>query len=111
MEEIEIFVNGERVTKLNGTQLNVLKYNIAKSDLESDLKRRVNWVIMHKYENCFERLKKEWEPKLIANGVKSFPADKDEFAELVFKQPNYKDDEARSAEGHKEKIVDNGADL
>jgi hypothetical protein len=53
------------------------------------MKRRLHWVLTHKLECCFERLKKEWEPKLKANGVKMIPTDPEEFAELVFSQPDY----------------------
>ena len=34
-------------------------------------------------------------PILIKNGIKSIPVDKDEFAELVFKQEEYKDKKQR----------------
>ena len=62
------------------------------------LSHRIN----HKYERCFERLKKEWDKKLIDNGVKSMPTDPDEYAQLVFSQPNYKDRKARDLEAKAE---------
>lgn len=45
-------------------------------------------------------MKKEWVDggKLAANGVNSIPIDKEELAELIFAQPNYKDRAARQAE-------------
>ncbi len=53
-------------------------------------KERIQFVLMHKYERCMDRLRREWEPKLISEGVKEFPVDDDSFAELVFKHPEYK---------------------
>lgn len=62
------------------------------------MKRRLQYILMHKYERCFERLKKEWEPKLAANGVASIPTNPDALAELIFAQPNYKCRKTREAE-------------
>lgn len=61
-------------------------------------KERMSWIIQHKYERCFERIKLQWLPKLEARGINEIPADPDEFAELVFSQPDYKDRDARDAE-------------
>ena len=109
---MKIYVETDRILELNKTQLDVLANEISKRELVRDLKRRLRWVITHKYENCFERLKKEWEPKLVANGIKSFPSDKDEFAKLVFSQPNYKDADTQTLKGeHRATNFDNGADF
>ena len=55
------------------------------------MNRRLEWILMHKYEECFKRLKFEWDPKLIANGIAMIPTDQDAYAQLVFDQPNYQD--------------------
>ena len=69
----------------------------------SDLmKRRVRYIIEHKYEQCFERLKKEWEPKLKAKGVTTVPLDDIAFSELVFAQPEYENRKDKEA---KEKLI------
>ena len=60
-----------------------------------DMKRRLKYILMHKYEECFKRLKSEWEPKLIENGIKMIPTDPNELAELIFSQENYKDRSSR----------------
>lgn len=51
---------------------------------------RMAWILQHKYERCLSRLKLEWLPKLEARGISEIPADDDEFASLVFSQPDYK---------------------
>lgn len=93
-----ISVDGTPLFTLTDTQKKVLKSEIKSDIFESDMKRRLQWVIMHKYEQCFASLKKEWEPKLADAGVESIPTNKDAFAELVFKQADYKDRSARDAE-------------
>lgn len=54
------------------------------------IKQQLQCILTHKYERCMERLRKEWEPKLLSEGLKEFPVDDDAFAELVFKHPEYK---------------------
>jgi len=62
------------------------------------MKRRLQWVLTHKYDQCFKKLKLEWDDKLKANGVTMIPTDPDAYAALVFAQPNYKDKATRDAE-------------
>lgn len=87
---MKISVDDKELFTLNETQKKVICNDIHDSIFDEDMKRRLNWVLMHKYERCFERLKREWEPKLKAAGVQSIPLDNDKFAELVFAQPEYK---------------------
>jgi len=84
--------------ELNETQKNVLKNDINSNVFEDDVKRRLFYIINHKYEQCYKRLKQEWEPKLASRGVESIPTDKDAFAKLVFSQEDYKDRAARDAD-------------
>jgi len=88
----------EKEFEITKTQKAVICNEIKSEILDADLKRRLQYVLMHKYEQCFKRLKEEWEQKLANNGVKSFPADKDEFAKLVFSQADYKDRSTRDEE-------------
>jgi len=83
---------------LTDIQKKVLKNDIKSEIFEEDMKRRLFYIINHKYEQCYKRLKQEWEPKLAARGVQSIPTDKDAFAQLVFSQEDYKDRAARDAE-------------
>lgn len=94
---MKIQVDGKSVLELNATKKKVIKNDIPDEIFQEDMERRVSHVLMHKYENCFERLKKEWEPKL-AQRMSSIPTDPDAFAELVFQQPEYKNRSQREAE-------------
>ena len=95
---MKIKVNDKEVFALNLTQEKCIQNDISSSIFTADMERRVAYVIQHKYDQCFKRLKEEWEPKLTAKGFKSVPTDKDEFAQLVFAQPDYKDRSSREKE-------------
>ena len=90
--ELKVLVNGEPCSPLNEIKCKVLANDVA--DLESDMKRRIEWVYHHKYKQCMKRLRNEWMPKLKGR-VESVPLDDDAFAQLVFSQPDYKDRKAR----------------
>lgn len=94
----------DKLFKVSEIQKKVICNDIPAEIIDEDMKRRLEWVLRHKYERCFERLQKEWLPKLAANGVKSVPMDRDALAELIFAQPDYKDRSAREAEA-KAKLV------
>lgn len=94
---MKIQVNGKTVHELNETQKNVIKNDISSEIFQEDMERRVKYIIEHKYEQCFKRLKAEWEPKLKGR-VEAIPLDADKFAELVFSQPDYKNRSTRERE-------------
>ena len=95
---MKIQVNGEFLFELTDLQKKVIKNDIHDDIFDRDMKRRLFYILNHKYNQCFKRLKDEWEPKLAANGVRSIPTDKDELAALIFSQPNYKNRKQRQEE-------------
>jgi len=95
---MKVTCDGKEVIALSETQLKCIQNDIPASECTKDLERRVCWVLQHKYEQCFKRLKEEWEPKLKAKGLESIPLNDEAFCELVFSQADYKDREAREAE-------------
>jgi len=98
---MKIKVDDKEVLALSETQEKVIQNDISSTEFISDMERRVGYVIQHKYDQCFKRLKEQWEPRLSENGFKSIPTDKDEFAELVFSQASYKDRSARELANNK----------
>lgn len=94
---MKISVNGKDLFELNDIQKKVICNDISDDIFEEDMKRRLKWVLMHKYERCFARLKAEWDQKLLQNGVKSVPTNPDEYAALVFAQTNYQNSKQRNA--------------
>jgi len=92
---MKISVDDKELFSLSETQKKVIKNDILEDIFDEDMKRRLQYILMHKYEQCYKRLKEEWEPKLIASGAKSIPTNPDEFAEMVFARPEYKDRKRR----------------
>ena len=95
---MKVNVDGKEILDISETKKKVICNEISMDILQEDLERRVCYILLHKYERCFERLKKEWDPKLKAAGVESIPLDEDAYAELVFSQPDYKDKKDRILE-------------
>ena len=93
-----IKVDDKVLFEISDLQKNVIGNDIA--DVDANIRRQLFWVVNHKYEQCFKRLKAEWEPKLAAKGIESLPTNKDAFANLVFAQEDYKDRSARDAEAN-----------
>ena len=95
MADLVIKINDKEIYRMNETRQKVLKNDLLSESFNEDIERRTAYVLEHKYEQCYARLKKEWEPKLIKAGIDSFPSDADKFAELVFAQPHYKNRSSR----------------
>ena len=95
---MKISVNDTELFTLTETQKLVIKNTVMASLFEDDMKRRLEWILMHLYDECFKTLKAEWDPKLAAAGVEMIPTNKDAYAQLVFAQPTYLDREGRENE-------------
>jgi hypothetical protein len=100
---MKIEVDGVELFTLSETHKKVIKNDILSGEFEKDMKRRIAYPVAHKYEQCFKRLKDEWDAKFEALGITSIPTNKDEYAELVFAQPTYKNMTDRVAEEALEK--------
>lgn len=86
---MKISVDDKELFSLSETQKKVIMNDIAEDIFEEDMKRRLQYILIHKYERCMEKLKKEWEQK-IKHRVSSIPTDDAALAELIFSQPEYK---------------------
>jgi hypothetical protein len=95
---MKISVDDQELFTLSETQKKVIMNDIHEEIFEEDMKRRLHYILTHKYERCFERLKKEWDQKLAISGVKMIPTDPDEYADLVFSQSSYKNRKQREEE-------------
>jgi hypothetical protein len=87
---MKIRVDNDLVFELSETKKKVLCYDIYEDELLDDIKRRLEYIIMHKYEECFKRLKLEWDPQFEAMGMEALPTNADKYAELVFRQKEYR---------------------
>ncbi len=87
---MKILVDGIELFELSEIQKCVIKNYINEDIFEEDMKRRLQWILTHLYDQAFIKLKAEWDLKLASNGVSMIPTDPDQYAQLVFSQPNYK---------------------
>jgi hypothetical protein len=96
---MKISVNDIELYTLTETQKKVIQNDINSDIFDDDMRRRLKQILLdEKYKKCYERLEKEWLPKLRARGVASVPTDPDQFANLVFSQPDYKNRKVREQE-------------
>lgn len=102
---MKISVNGLDLFELSETQKSVIKDYVHADIFDADMKRRLKWILTHLYEEAFKKLKEEWDVKLVSNGVKMVPTEQDEYAQLVFSQPNYKDRKTREISAQAEREV------
>lgn len=93
---MKISVNDVELFRLSETQKKVIKNDIHEDLFDEDMKRRLQYILMHKYERCLERLKKEWEVRLKERAA-SIPTNDDALAELIFSQPEYKSRKQRDS--------------
>ena len=94
---MEIKVNNEIILTLSEIQKKVIMNDIPQEIFDADMKRRVHYILTHKYERSLHRLREEWMPKLKGK-VESIPTDDDLFAQLIFSQPDYKNRSQRDTE-------------
>jgi hypothetical protein len=91
---MKISVNDQELYSLSDMQCKVICDYVHGDIMEDDMKRRLEWVLMHLHEQCMKILRDEWMPKL-AKRMDSIPTSDEKFAELVFSQPDYMDRAAR----------------
>jgi hypothetical protein len=100
---MKIKVDEEDIYELSEIRMKVIANDINSDKLDEDLKRRIKYIIQHKYERCLKRLKEEWVPKLKEKNLEFIPLDDDALAILIFSQEDYKDKLARDLELEKER--------
>jgi len=95
---MKVSVNDKELITLTEIQKKVLQTETSSDVFEEKYKERIAWLLMHKYEQCYKRLRDKWTPVLIAEGAESIPTDPDVFAELIFAREDYKDQKALDEE-------------
>ena len=96
---MKVKLDDEVIFEIDERMLKLIAHDIL--DPIPDIKSRLRWVIEHKCDRCFERLKTEWiesadgSSKLEKCGVKSIPTNKRDFCDLIFSLPEYKNRKQR----------------
>lgn len=83
-----ITVDQEDILTLSTTQENVIKNDIHSDRFSADMNRRVVYSATRLYIVMFRNLKRKWDEKLIGR-VEFFPESDEDYATLVFAQPDY----------------------
>jgi len=84
------------VFELAQWEQDVIKNEINSDVFVEDVKRRLEWVLRHKVDECFKRFEAEWLQKLRDDPeVQSIPATKQGLVEAVLARPDYQDRKAR----------------
>lgn len=97
---MEVQIDSELFFEITESQKDILRNDLESETLDDDLKRRIKWVIDHKVDQCYERLKNEWIPILEADPeVETIPLDRDQFVSLVLARPEYLNKSERMAQG------------
>jgi hypothetical protein len=86
---MKFFVDNKEVLELTATQQKIIQDVINPDIFVADMERRVNYIVSHKLENCYDSLIKRWLPTL-RERYDSLPTNKDAISELIFAQPDYK---------------------
>lgn len=85
---MQVKVNDEVIFELSDIQKKVICHDIHEDDFDEDMKRRIKYIVMHKYERCLARLKAEFSERLAAD-YGSIPSNDENLARLIFDRPDY----------------------
>lgn len=95
---MEIKVDDVVLFELSEIQKKVICDSVNEDIFDEDMKRRLQYILMHKYEECMNNLLRKWRPVLVGEGALSISTDNDEFAQLIFDRPDYKSRKQRDEE-------------
>lgn len=92
--DLIVSVDNTEVFRISPSQRQLLRfYENAKS--MDYYKEKIKWILIHKYERCLERLRKNWESNFSQLGIESIPVDNQQFCQMVFSHPTYKSKKER----------------
>lgn len=86
---MKIKVDNDVVFEYKDWQINVIKHDVRDELFEEYIKTRLTGFLRQLHDKSFARLKQEWNSKLLENWVSDLPINDEEYAKLVFSQPNY----------------------
>lgn len=86
---MKVSVDDQELFTLTDFQKQVIKYIVPEEFFDEDMKRRLHWILMHKYEHTFRHMRAHWTDRLKERGMDPDTMSNEEFAERVFAQPDY----------------------
>ena len=87
---MKVDVDNKLLFEITVTQRKVIEWDIATEFFEEDMKRRLQYTFMHKYDQCLNRMIQEWMP-VLRERFAQLPTNYEALANIIFQQPDYKD--------------------
>lgn len=94
---MKVKLNDEVIFEIDERMVKLLANDVL--DPINEIKRRLQYIIEHKCDMIYERLEKEWLPKLREDKkITSIPTSKTALCDLIFSRPDYKNRSQRDDE-------------
>lgn len=95
---MKISVDGQEIFELAEWEKAVIKNDVPDEIFDEDMKRRLEWVLKHKVEQCYKRFEQEWLQKLKDDPqIEHIPLHREDFVDFVMSRPDYKNRSQREA--------------
>lgn len=86
---MKVSVDDQELFILTDFQKQVIQYTVPEEIFDEDMKRRLHWILMHKYEHTIRLLRDAWSAPLQERGIDAASMSNEEFANCVFAQSDY----------------------
>lgn len=94
---MKIYIDDLELFEITNTDRLLLEHDII--NVDDEIKRRLEYIIKHKVDQCYSRLKSEWDKKFESDvNVASIPTKRDNYVALVVSHHDYKNRAQRDAE-------------
>jgi hypothetical protein len=91
---MQVKIDDEIIFEIDEMMVKLLSHDLI--DPINEIKRRLNYIIQHKCDECFKRIESEWMEKFRSDpSLESIPKSKKDFCEMVFKHKDYKNRQDR----------------
>ena len=87
---MKFYLDDELIFELTEVQQKVLQDQWFSQTFRDEIKRHVQWIIIHNYEQVLKKLKEDWVPRLSELKIDAIPLDDSKLAKLIFTHPDYK---------------------
>lgn len=86
---MKIKINDKVIFEISATDRILLEHDLL--DVDADIERRLEYIIKHKADQCYKRLREEWDKKLELDPlINSVPTKREDYVMFIKKHPNYK---------------------
>ena len=95
---MQIKIDDSVVFEISDVDVKLLEHDLI--NVEAEIRRRLEYIIKHKVEQCYKRLKDEWDKKLAEDPkIKSVPSKRDDYVSFITRLPSYQNRVERESNG------------